>query len=157
MKIRNITFTTMLLLLSCVALSLTARADTPLPLHAQLIPPPDPDRVAGTLEMLLTHQYPPDPCFQAAGQVHLTPPPDPDMPYTFGEIVQHDGTVVISIGNPDVRGNETFFDINGCVSADVASQMRQVPTSFTVRFYNGAGLAAQGTLQFGHLFTDTPR
>ena len=38
---------------------------------------------------------------------------------------------------------------------DVVSET--VPTSFTARFYNGAGLAAQGTLQFGHLFTDTPR
>ncbi len=154
MKIRKITFTTMLLLLSCIALSLTARADTPLPLHAQLVTPPDPARVAGTLEMLLTKVPPPDPSSQATGQVHLQPPPDPELPYTSGEIVQQDGTVVISIGNPDVRGSETFFDINGFVSADVATQMRQVPTAFTVRFYNSAGLAAQGTLQFGHLFTD---
>ena len=153
MKTRNIVFTTVLLLLSCFAWSSTAQADPPLPFHAHLSPPPEPDRIIGTLEMLLTQQPPPEPEFQLSGQVRLSPPPDPEIPYTVGEIVRYDGAVVTAIGNPDERGNETFFIIYARISAEVATQMRQAPTAFAARFYTDAGLVAEGTLQFGHAFT----
>jgi hypothetical protein len=153
MKTRNIAFTTILLLLSCFALSPVAQADPPLPFHALLTPPPEPARIAGTLEMLLTSVIGNPDEFQLSGQVRLSPPPDPEKPYTFGEIVRYDGAVVTSIGNPDIRGNQTFFIIYPPISAEVATEMRQTPTAFIARFYNDAGLAAEGTLQFGHAFT----
>jgi hypothetical protein len=152
MKTRNIAFTTILLLLSCFTLSPVVRADPPLPFHALLQPPPEPDRITGTLETLLTSVIGNPDIFQLSGQVRLQPPPDPDMPYTFGEIVRYDGAVVTAIGNPDVRGNETFFIIYALVSAELAAEMRQTPTAFIARFYTDAGLAAEGTLQFGHAF-----
>jgi hypothetical protein len=152
MKTRNIAFTTILLLLSCFALSPVTRADPPLPFHALLTPPPEPDRIIGTLQTLLTSVIGNRDIFQLSGQVRLTPPPEPDMPYTFGEIVRYDGAVVTGIGNPDIRGNETFFIIYATISAEVATQMRQAPTAFAARFYTDAGLVAEGTLQFGHAF-----
>jgi hypothetical protein len=144
MKTRNIAFTTILLLLSCFALSPVVRADPPLPFHALLQPPPEPDRIIGTLETLLTSVIGNPEVFQLSGQVRLSPPPDGDFPYTFGEIVRDDGAVVTGIGNPDERGNETFFIIYALVSADVAAEMRQNPNAFMARFYNDGGLAAEG-------------
>lgn len=151
MKTKNIAFTITLLLLSCVAFTFTAQADPPLPFHALLSTPPDPDRVAGMLETLLRVVAGNSNQFQLAGQVHLTTPPDPDMPYIFGEIVQYDGTVVTTIADPDMIGNETFFSVYALVSTDVAAQMTQTPTLFSALFYNDAGLVAQGTLR--HAFS----
>lgn len=153
MKTKNIAFTIILLLLSYVAFTFTAQADPPLPFHALLSTPPDPDRVAGTVETLLKVIAGNSDQFELAGQVHLTTPPDPEMPYTFGEIVQYDGTVLTTIANPDMRGNETFFTVYALVSADVAARMTQTPTLFSALFYNDAGLVAQGTLRFGHAFS----
>jgi hypothetical protein len=150
MKTKNIAFTIMLLLLCCVAFTFRAQANPPSPFHALLTTPPDPDHVAGTLETLLTSVNGTSNQFQLAGQVHLASPPDPDIPYTFGEIVRYDGVVVANIANPDIRGNETFFTIYAVISADVATQVTGNPTLFSASFYNDAGLAAQGTLQFGH-------
>lgn len=160
MKTKNIAFTTILFLLSCVAFTFTAQADPPLPFHAVLFPP-DPcnnAHSAGTLETLLTSVNGNTNQFQLAGQVHLLPPDPclPQDPYTFGQIVRNDGVVITAIGSPETRGNETFFTIYALLSADVATQMRQAPTAFTAFFYTDAGLAAAGTLQFGHAFTDSP-